>query len=317
MRGHQWARAIAMACVVVSSIPSAANTKRQASGQPVQVQMRNVDLHLDEDSVLRIRHLRGELDRTRPGTPPVFDDKNSFTLAIDSADIAIGVDALSRLINRHLSEAGDSPISDIRLGVEGSRLTIHGTAHKGIAVPFAVTAEPRVDNGTLRLHPTSVKALGIPSEGLFSFFHLSLEKLLHIKQPGMRFDGNDLLLDPTALLPPPRAQGHLQAFRVEGDQVVQQFGPGRKAPLRPPDARSNYMYYRGGILRFGKLTMTDADMELIDQHSADPFDFFQEHYVDQLVAGYSKNTRARGLKVYMPDYRTVASKQPTPAKPPD
>jgi hypothetical protein len=55
-------------------------------------------------------------------------------------------------------------------------------------------------------------------------------------------------------------------------------------------------------LRFGKLTMTDADMELIDADPADPFDFFPARYTEQLVAGYSKNTRQGGLKVYMPDF---------------
>ena len=65
------------------------------------------------------------------------------------------------------------------------------------------------------------------------------------------------------------------------------------------------MYDRGGVLRFGKLTMTDTDMELIDQDTADPFDFFQDRYKDQLVAGYSKNTPEQGLKVFMPDYHRL------------
>ena len=65
------------------------------------------------------------------------------------------------------------------------------------------------------------------------------------------------------------------------------------------------MYYRGGVLRFGKLTMNDADMQLIDPDPADPFDFFQDRYNVQLVAGYSKNTPEHALKVYMPDYHRV------------
>jgi hypothetical protein len=50
-------------------------------------------------------------------------------------------------------------------------------------------------------------------------------------------------------------------------------------------------------------------MQLIDNDPSDPFDFFQERYKDQLVAGYSQNTPALGLKVYMPDYQSVASKR--------
>ena len=55
-------------------------------------------------------------------------------------------------------------------------------------------------------------------------------------------------------------------------------------------------------LRFGKLTMRDTDLELIDQDQADPFDFSVARYNDMLVAGYSKNTPRLGLKTYMPDY---------------
>jgi hypothetical protein len=67
------------------------------------------------------------------------------------------------------------------------------------------------------------------------------------------------------------------------------------------------MYYRGGTLRFGKLTMADTDLLLVDADQKDPFDFSPERYNDQLVAGYSKNTRAHGLIVYMPDLNDLGS----------
>ena len=74
-----------------------------------------------------------------------------------------------------------------------------------------------------------------------------------------------------------------------------------KRPLTPPNGRfSNYMYYRGGTLRFGKLTMVDGDLVLVDANQKDPFDFSPEEYT---IAGsrFSKNTRSHGLVVYMPD----------------
>jgi hypothetical protein len=51
--------------------------------------------------------------------------------------------------------------------------------------------------------------------------------------------------------------------------------------------------------------MSDADLQLIDADPRDPFDFFPAHYDVQLVAGYSKNTPAKGLKTYMPDYGDI------------
>jgi hypothetical protein len=51
--------------------------------------------------------------------------------------------------------------------------------------------------------------------------------------------------------------------------------------------------------------MRDADLQLIDSDPADPFDFFPMRYNAQLVAGYSKNTPAKGLKTYMPDFADI------------
>jgi hypothetical protein len=92
--------------------------------------------------------------------------------------------------------------------------------------------------------------------------------------------------------------------------------PPRPATLPLPSAR-NYLYFFGGSIRFGKLTMSDADMQLIDADPSTPFDFFPAKYEAQLVAGYSRNTKRKGLQVFMPDYSRVAAnggmlKPPTP-----
>jgi hypothetical protein len=68
----------------------------------------------------------------------------------------------------------------------------------------------------------------------------------------------------------------------------------------------NFIYWRGGSLAFGKLTMSATDLELIDSDPKDPFDFSVDKWNDQLVAGYSKTTGARGLKAHMPDYNDLA-----------
>jgi hypothetical protein len=299
-----------MAPTVVLAARDAA-AKPSAEVPPVQVQMRNVALHVDEDTVLAVNRLRGALVSTRRGEPPVFDDKNSFIVRIDSAEIAVTADSLSRLMNGHVLTDAGMPLRDVQIGIEGGQLTIKGKLRKGITVPFTLAATPSVDRGALRLHPTSVKALGIPVQKVMSWFHLQLDALVKVKGGrGLRVDGDDFVLEPAALVPPPRIEGQLQSVRVEQGRLTQVFGPGRLPPLSPPEPKGNYMYYRGGTLRFGKLTMTDADMQLIDPDPADPFDFFQEKYLAQLVAGYSKNTLARGLKVYMPDYHRVKSVGP-------
>jgi hypothetical protein len=62
------------------------------------------------------------------------------------------------------------------------------------------------------------------------------------------------------------------------------------------------MAYRQNQLRFGKVTMSDTDMVLIDMDPNDPFDSYLEHYKEQLVAGYTKETPSFELRVYMRDF---------------
>lgn len=76
-------------------------------------------------------------------------------------------------------------------------------------------------------------------------------------------------------------------------------GPFHSSRLR------NFMAYRGALLRFGKLTMNDTDLILIDSDSRDPFDFYMDHYREQLVAGYTKTTPQFGLRVYMVDFNKL------------
>ena len=71
---------------------------------------------------------------------------------------------------------------------------------------------------------------------------------------------------------------------------------------RPGSAARNYVSFTGGTIRFGKLTMVEADLRLIDADPRDPFDFFPAEYQRQLVAGYSRNTASGGLRTFMPDY---------------
>jgi hypothetical protein len=82
--------------------------------------------------------------------------------------------------------------------------------------------------------------------------------------------------------------------RVQDDEIIQTFGR-QSADLATASQHSNYIAYHGGVLRFGKLTMNNADMRLIDADPTDPFDFSPDHYKDQLVAGYSKTTASGGL----------------------
>jgi hypothetical protein len=268
--------------------------------------MKNVHLHVTDRVVLMIHSLRGALLRTAKSRPPIFDDKESFVMRIDAGEIAMSTASLTALMNDYVFNYRKAPIKELEITTdEKGRLEQEGVLDKGVDVPFKVKAEllPTPD-GRIRVRARSIKAAGLPVKGLMGLLGIEMDDMVKIQAGrGIVVEDNDFILDPQQMLPPPRIRGNVTSVRIEGDQVVQVFGagpaPGRR--LCPYSRYRNYMYFRGGNLRFGKLTMAGADLALIDQDPKDPFDFNLDHYNDQLVAGYSKNTPNKGLKTFMPD----------------
>ena len=287
-----------------------APSKPTPSARAVQIEMRNVHLHVDEGIVLAIDRLRGEMASRSAGRPPVFDDGRSYVLKLSSASMSMDMPSLTALMNRHVFNYKGAPLKDVKVqATSDGRLEQSGKLHKGIDVPFSMKATvSATPDGRLKLHMDSIKAAGVPVKGLLSFFGLKLEDLADLeKRRGLSASDNDIMIAVGQVLPPPEITGRLSKVAVVGNRLVQTFGPadGEKAaaPLRPPDPRArNYIYFGGGVITFGKLTMSDADLQLIDADMKDAFDFFPTQYKKQLVAGYSKNTPAGGLKTYMPDF---------------
>jgi hypothetical protein len=286
------------------AVPAAAGAQ-SAPDHLVQVQMRNVAFHADSTIVLDIAYARGRLKRTAPDHPPYLDDKRSFVLALDTARIGISPAALSGLLNRYTFAYPGSPLRRLTITIDHGRLRQHGTM-RGIS--FDVVGDLSLTPaGELRLHPATIKAAGIKVGGLMKIFGLSLQKLVNAEHArGVRIEGDDFLLSPTRLLPPPAVEGRVGRVEVNDSQIVQIFRPaeGRAVdPLVLPIPKTpNYMFFRGGVLRFGKLTMDDTDLFIEDAAPEDPFDFWLDRYNDQLVGGGSRNTRDHGLIVEMPDF---------------
>ena len=271
----------------------------------VDVQMRNIVYHYTEQTSVHIVTLRGQLEPIK-GDIPVFDDKTSFILRIASAEMTISPASLSNVLNSWVFNKPDAPLKGVAVQIDQQRLRITGRLHSKGDIAFETEGEISASqDGRIRLHTDKVKALHVPVKGLMDLLGLQIANLIKTgKVQGVEIENDDILLDPTKLLPPPRIEGKITAVRLEGDAIVEVFGGSLRLPaMNVP--YPNYMAYRGNKLRFGKLTMADTDMVIIDMNPQDPFDFFLDHYPEQLVAGYTKQTPAYGLRVYMRDYNKL------------
>jgi hypothetical protein len=283
----------------------------------VQIEMKNVRLHAADGIVLEVASLQGLMVSRKTGAPPVFDDQQSYVLRLSRAEVSLDLVSLQNLLNQHVFAYKGAPLENLTVQNDQGQLALKGKLHKGIAVPFSVKASvAATPDGRMRLHGESMKAVGIPAKGLLDLFGLKLEDVVDIKaRRGIEIQDNDIIISAGQVLPPPEIAGRLVRATVSGNRLVQVFDDpaGRPSgkPIHPPPGARNYIYFGGGEITFGKLTMHDADLQLIDSDPKDPFDFFPARYDAQLIAGYSKNTPAKGLKTYMPDYEDLKKR---PAK---
>ena len=278
----------------------APETRRRV--ERVGATFQRVNMHIVDDVVLEIAALHGALVTTRPGEPPFFDDAKSFSMDVEQADVSISGASLTVLLNSYVFAYEGAPLKKLEAVIADGHLKLSGTMHKLVDVPFSIVAEVSVtSDGRIRMHPTSVKTIGIPTAGLMKMFGIELDELIKVKQaPGVEIVDNDFLLWPDRVLPAPKIVGRLTSASIQGDRLVQHFGAVGKPAL---SGSGNFLFFHGGTLRFGKLTMSDTDLQLIDTHPADAFEFSLPRYNQTLTKGYSKVTGTGGLRVYMPDYK--------------
>lgn len=290
--------------------PAVAADSARRDTSAVAAEMRNIHFQIASGVVLNISRLRGTLRPTSASRPPTLDDKQSFLLHIDNAEISIDTASLGNLLSNHVFAYPGSPLKSLRIETEGDQLVQRGVLH-GL-LPFTMRADVSLTpEGLIKLQPRTVKVFGIGVRRLMRFFGLQLEELAKVERGhGVRIEGDNFLLDPTAILPPPRTRGRVTRLTVGDGKVVQIFG-GDTLPRQlaePGPGPANYMYFRGASLRFGKLTMVETDLLILDDDPSDPFDFFLDRYNQQLVAGYNRNTPDHGLIVYMPDLGDIGKK---------
>jgi hypothetical protein len=288
-----------------------------AAPRAVKTEMRNVLFHLTEKGAAHLETLSGELVPTGKNQMPVMDDKTSFSVRVITGKMSITTDALADIMNNHVFAKSDSPLKDLSISIDKGLLIIKGKLHSKGDIPFQTAGSVSISSdGRIRMHTEKVKALGIRVKGMMGMLGIDLASVVNTsKIEGIDTDKNDLLMDLATLLPPPHIQGKLTGVKIENDAIVATYGDGGKSAAAATE-KGNYMTFQGSSVRFGKITMENTDLTVLDLDPGDPLDWNQDHYKDQLVAGYSKITPAFGLRAYVKDFgklgRGSASAVPKP-----
>jgi hypothetical protein len=277
-------------------------TAPPANGRGVKTEIRNVMFHLTDRAAAHVETLSGEMWPTGKNDMPIFDDKLSFEVRVAGGRISITPQAMAELLNAHVFAKNDSPFKDISISIDKDRLRIKGKLHTKGDIPFETTATlSAAPDGRIRVTAEKLKALHVPMKGMMDKLGIDLAQLVSTsKIPGMVTDKNDLLMDLGVLLPPPHIKGRVSRVLVENNSIVTLFG--EAAATAAANDAASYMSFQGNRLRLGKLTMDNADLTVLNLDSGDPIDWSQDHYREQLVAGYSQMTATFGLRTYVKDF---------------
>lgn len=278
------------------------------------VEMRNVHFRVDRRLALEIRHLNGTMQPQDGFAVIDFGNASSFYIRLAHAEIHLTMDNLTYLLQNYVFAYDGAPIRIHSMEAEGKEIVQTGTLHKVVDIPFEMRAEVEATpEGYIRLRPTAMRICNIPGQGLMQALGIQLDEMLDLSgAPGVSVEGNDLVMDPQQLLPPPAIRGQVKSVFVENGRLVQVFGSPDAAPDIPEPSfadAENYMFYSGGTLQFGKLYMVESDLQIVDEDPSDPFDFYLREYLQQLVAGRSQTLPDKGLAAFFPDYEDI---EPTP-----
>ena len=291
-----------------------------ASARAVKAEMRNVLFHLTDSAAAKLEAVSGELWPVGKNELVIFDDKTSFEMHVANGTVSIRLDALAEVMNNYVFAKSDAPLKNISIEIKNNQLIIKGKLHSKGDVPFetagTLSAEP---DGRIRVKTEKVKALHVPVKGVMGLFGIELAKVINTsKIAGMDTDKNDLLMDLGELLPPPHIRGKVRSVTLGDNTLVTMFGEvGKGAGVGAARQAGNYMRFEGNRVQFGKLTMENTDLTLVDLDPSDPLDWDQDHYKEQLVEGYSKILENFGLQTYVKDYaklkRASAKAAPAPS----
>ena len=280
--------------------------------------MRNVQFRFTKDVVIGIDRIRATMKPTPTAGIVSFDDPASFDLDVSGASIRLTMAQAQTLMNERVFAYKGSNVHHLQLSGDGKDIVIHGTLTKGASIPFTMKGSMSMREGRwLAVDANEIKIGAVGVTGLLKAIHVSLQAMIDPPSSGqLRVEKNTILIDVLSELPAPHVRGVVTALDCCARGIGLVLGAPDAASdsaLRGivPSAMSapNFIAIRRGSLRFGKMTMTDSELDLIDADPADPFDFFLRDYQCQLAAGDAHTTLQYAWHVRMPDFDNLAPRQ--------
>ncbi|MBL8034034.1 MAG: hypothetical protein JNJ69_10050 [Leptospiraceae bacterium] len=286
------------------------------------MKLSNLHFRLTDEIHMEVKELIGEA--IPKGKTPIvnFDDVNSFRIDILSGEAFVKTEIMEYIFNNMVFNYDGSPLKNMQMqffddeedGKKVKKLRLTGDMKLVVWLSFEMVGKMYLDREKtlMVIEAERIKSLGNPyTKALLDTVGLNMEKLLPVPSGrGITMQGNKIIVEPFKIFPPPQIGGFISDMRIHNDGLQLFFSSKKKIAFPPLPVRDvkNYLYLYQGDVKFGKLTMVDARLQMVDLSQKNDFDFYLKKYQIPLAAGYSKIMPDGSVVAHIPDYRDVTRK---------
>jgi hypothetical protein len=304
---------------------------RETEGGSLPIQA-SEQITKSEPSNLELRNVRFRWTKTRyietdslfaqaipfPGeTYFDLDRPDSFRLRILQGEARVGFPALEEIFNDSILGYPGAPLRKIKIqnlsipsesnpSVSEEGLRLVGEMNLGIWLGFVLDTRVIQSGDKIELIPIRIRTLGISYiKSVLDLVKIPLEVLLPIqKGRGAEIVQSKIVVDPFALFRSPGISGNLSKVQVQPKTLIVGFSSPvlPKRPSMPDPKYPNSIFVWGGTVKFGKLRMESAQIQMKDTNINTIFDFYLRLYMKSIAKGKALVGSDGSITVDMPDF---------------
>lgn len=278
---------------------------RRGPGGTTRFMARNVLYRLDPNIAMFLTEMNADVVLKDPTLPFIPANKTDYAIQVHKATVTKGPGDLEALMNNYVFNDRDTPIKDVKMAFKGDRIVMAGKMKKGVWVGFEMegTLEPTPD-GKIKMKPVVIRSMGLRVDGLMGLFGLEMAKLLKMKEEkGLIMQGNEILMDPAKLYPPPSLLCKITKVAIANGAMHLEMDDGQSRPwpeLPVMNSKSTLLMWGGDVLINSSLSL-NSKMQILDATPQTPMVFALDRYREQLEAGFVVPSRAGHMIAYVPD----------------
>jgi hypothetical protein len=233
---------------------------------------------------------------------------------VHNAQVLISPKTLQGMFNESVFNYPGSNLRNLTVGIEKAggenHIKLTGSLKFFLWIPFAMDTNLSVDrkNNTLVIAVNTLKVFGfIPATWLIQLKPFNLDKLLTLPPNHyLTVHHNLMMVKPFGLFPPPRIDGQMSGIYVMPRLIQLQFsGTDPSFSEVPSPASANYIYLQGGNAQFGRIRMLGTQVQVIDSHPANLFQFSLLNYLHYLPLSKVQLLESGGASLQMPDHGQI------------